>query len=621
LNFSLAPGEVVGRYQIRRRIGVGASAEVYEAEFIPLSRVVALKVLFPMLMTDPSAVEAFKSEARVVGQLDHPSIVRLYDFDVVDGRHFIAMQYVDGGSLQQLIDQLGPGAYLPVTRVISLITTLADALAFAHQAGVVHRDVKPSNVLLERSGSPMLADFGVARLFESSGMTRTSLAIGTPDYMSPEQVLGARLSPAADTYGLGVLAYQLVTGRLPFTRESQAAVLHAHAYELPTSPSAIRPDLPLQVESWITRALAKNPQERPNLAAAGQELGRGGQPPPLPFVAAESPATRIQPAIRSSASPRKHSGKLPLLGASLAIVAIVALAVFGVSQFLPRSLPTAPTAAPRLQLTERASAWIAAWNNAISTTLDFSPLDLPLDGFNEIKDLAAKSGDPFAPDVIATIGELASRNSDARKSDAVPQVRFERLRLERVKANDVVRLLRTQSQLGSAAANLQTVTIPVMPVFLTSSQFIMPISEFPFAAYRQREDRAIESVGWRRVFEPALSTSASSFFWMAIDVYVFPPTSDAASLSVTDQCEWHSTGDQPTSSTTISSPTVGDKSHTCRFGFSDGGRVFIMVLGTRNVELLVQNNPRSLTSEASAVDALVTLARTQVAITDRVAPR
>lgn len=260
--------EMLGKYQIYDQIGHGAFATVYRAVDTRLDRPVALKVLAPNLAADPEFAQRFAREAKAAAQLDHPNIVTIYDFDSIEGTYFIAMELVDGQSLDQL---LSANQAMPLPRTADIIQDIASALDHAHAKRMVHRDIKPSNIIIASDGRAVVTDFGLVKVLEGPQLTATIYGLGTPEYMSPEQ---AELDPdrpidaRSDIYSLGVVLYQMVTGQVPFSGKSPTAVLHKHVYEPPPPPRSLAPSVPEEVERVILRALAKRPEER--YATAGE---------------------------------------------------------------------------------------------------------------------------------------------------------------------------------------------------------------------------------------------------------------------------------------------------------------------------------------------------------------
>jgi serine/threonine protein kinase len=260
----LTPGTVVSGYRVESRIGAGGMAVVFRARDESLGRLVALKVLAPALVDDQAFRERFIRESRAAAAVDHPYIIPVYSAGEADGVLYLAMRYVSGGDLRSVCSSAGP---LTGERAASLLSPVASALDAAHAAGLVHRDVKPANILLDvspgRPDHPYLSDFGLAKgSAAASGLTGTGQFIGTPNYSAPEQIAGQPVGPLADQYALACVTYTMLTGRLPFERDTPMSVLWAHMNAALPPVAASRPDLPAAVDQVLARALAKAPGDR-----------------------------------------------------------------------------------------------------------------------------------------------------------------------------------------------------------------------------------------------------------------------------------------------------------------------------------------------------------------------
>ncbi len=260
------PGAMIGQYRIEAQLGHGGMATIYKAHHARLARSVAIKVLHPAFTQDRNFLARFQREAQIVAGLEHRHIVPIYDFDEVDGQPYLVLKYIEGETLKAIIER---GA-LPLNEILRIMTPIADALDYAHGQGVLHRDIKPSNILIERDGTPYLTDFGLARMAHIGDSTlSTDVLLGTPNYISPEQALGRKdIDARADVYALGVVLYELVTGRVPFSADTPYAVIHDHIYSELPKPSAINPQIPPAVEAVLVKALAKAPEDRYESAGA-----------------------------------------------------------------------------------------------------------------------------------------------------------------------------------------------------------------------------------------------------------------------------------------------------------------------------------------------------------------
>lgn len=254
-------GRTIGRFEILSELGRGGMAVVYKARQTSPNRIVALKVLPPELSLDRTYIARFRQEADSAAALEHPNIVPIYVVDEAEGLHYIAMKFIDGHTLKDVIRNRGT---LPLDETIRLVEQVASALDYAHSRGVIHRDIKPSNMMLDRTGWVYLTDFGLARgVGGGGGLTVAGTVMGTPEYMSPEQAQGLpNVGPPTDVYALGVVVYEMLTGRMPFKADTPLAMLVARLQQAPIPPRDFRHDLPLSVEDVIMKALARKPEAR-----------------------------------------------------------------------------------------------------------------------------------------------------------------------------------------------------------------------------------------------------------------------------------------------------------------------------------------------------------------------
>jgi serine/threonine-protein kinase len=258
----LQEGQIVGEYRIDAKIGVGAYGEVYRAHHPVIGKVAAIKVLHSWCSSEPLEVERFVAEARAVNKIRHRHIVDIFSFGQLDdGRHYYVMEYLEGTTLQEYLRKR---IRLTVAETIRILRPVARALDAAHGRGIAHRDLKPDNIFLTEDDGlpfPKLLDFGIAKLLEAE--SPSEMALGTPLYMSPEQCRGEEIGPRTDTYSFGVVAYEMLTGRVPFSGRSVMEVFSAHVSRSPLPLSQVCPDLPVELDSPILAMLEKNPLDRP----------------------------------------------------------------------------------------------------------------------------------------------------------------------------------------------------------------------------------------------------------------------------------------------------------------------------------------------------------------------
>jgi serine/threonine protein kinase len=248
-----------GRYQLEGLLGQGGMAQVYRGTDTVLGRTVAIKVLGPQYTRDEAFVTRFRREAQAAARLNHPGVVSVYDTGSDQGVHYIVMEYVAGRTLAEILHQ--EGRLLP-ERAAEVAAQVAGALSFAHAAHLVHRDVKPANIMLTPGGEVKVMDFGIARALSTDSLTQTATVLGTASYLSPEQAQGAAVDPRSDVYSLGVVLYEMLTGQAPFAGDSPVAVAYKHVREDPVLPTALVPEVGGDLEAVVMKAMAKNPANR-----------------------------------------------------------------------------------------------------------------------------------------------------------------------------------------------------------------------------------------------------------------------------------------------------------------------------------------------------------------------
>ena len=352
---------LMGEYDIEHEVGRGSMAVVYRATEAGLKRTVAIKVLPPEMALSQALAERFKREARLAASLDHESIIPVYREGQAGRFLFITMKFIEGRTLEDIIESQGP---LPVAVVLHVLRAAASALAYAHQRGIVHRDVKSANIMVDGDGRVMVSDFGIARAAEDASLTSTGTMVGTPYFMSPEQCAARRIGPQSDQYSLGVVAFQMLTGSVPFQAETLPGIMHHHFYTPVPDVEHARLDVPVELRELIDRALAKKPEHRfastqamldaldtvPFAADDRREglnqlrtLARGAPIPVVGIAAlpALTSSVRLTPQSEQAVPTARWISR-PLIVSTL----IAALGVFGAAGLIMRRPPTvAPTLA------------------------------------------------------------------------------------------------------------------------------------------------------------------------------------------------------------------------------------------------------------------------------------
>ena len=332
------------RYRAIETIGSGGMADVYKAVDEVLGRTVAVKVLHPRYASDPGFVQRFRQEAASAANLSHPNIVNIYDWGQDGETYYIVMEYVHGADLKSLVEERGP---FPPTKVAEYGAQVAAALSVAHGYDIIHRDIKPQNIVLTPDGAIKVMDFGIARA-GNTNMTQTGSVLGTAQYVSPEQAQGRPLAATSDLYSLGIVLYELATGRPPFDGDTPVAVALKQVNQAPVPPRQIDPSIPPALEAVIMRALAKNPQERYQSAEEMRRdllrVAQGGEV--AAPAAAAMPATTVMPAVGGAATavgtgePIKRRNPWPWIAGIIALLMVAGLAwAWAAGVFEPAGVP------------------------------------------------------------------------------------------------------------------------------------------------------------------------------------------------------------------------------------------------------------------------------------------
>ena len=328
-------GELIaGRYELHELVGSGGMSNVFRAHDRLLERSVAIKVLHEQFSADEDYVERFRREARSVAQLAHPNIVTVIDRGEEDGRQYIVFEYVEGENLKGLLSH---GA-LPVDRALHYGLQIAGALDFAHKRGLVHRDVKPQNVLLTEEGEPKVTDFGIARSVDVQSVTQSGTVLGTSDYIAPEQARGEQVDQRTDIYSLGVMLYELLTGEVPYSGDNFVAVAMQHLHDPVPSVLDRRRDVPVRLDLAVQRAMAKDPADRfDSMEGLIDELDRC-----YGDLGSDDEATRI---VRPSRRPRPKRPRRRLPIVPLLLILLAAAAVAGGAYLFFGDSPSVPVVA------------------------------------------------------------------------------------------------------------------------------------------------------------------------------------------------------------------------------------------------------------------------------------
>ncbi len=376
-------GKTLGPYRILEQIGVGGMATVYKAYQPNMERYVAIKILPHYLSQDKEFAKRFQREAHAIARLEHPHILPIFDYGEADGITYIAMRYIEAGTLKQHLQK----GLLPLDDIVRLIGQIGSALDYAHRQGVIHRDVKPGNVLIDNEGNTYLTDFGLARMLEASEqLTASGVGLGTPAYMSPEQGQGIKADHRSDIYSLGVMLFEMVTGRVPYEAETPMATVLKHINDPLPLPRTVNPNVSEPIERVILKALAKDPADRYQsagemlqaLVKAAQETSAAETPPPPAIVKATPVREEVPGLARPQPLWQRPRGKALLIGG--AVIAVLALALF-LSQLSGRVQIAGPaattTTVAQLTTPARATAEVVSLTPTRPTVIA-TPFPVPL---------------------------------------------------------------------------------------------------------------------------------------------------------------------------------------------------------------------------------------------------
>lgn len=418
---------LAGRYAVHKLLGAGGMGAVFLADDLTLERAVAIKVLPPDMSRDERVVARFQREAKTAAKLDHPNIIPIHRVEGESGLHYIVMKYVTGRSLDSMLDA---GQPLPIPFALRILGEAAAALGHAHARGVVHRDVKPANIMLGADDQVVLTDFGISKVGDlTSQLTQTGMIIGTPHYMAPEQATGREVDGRADQYSLAVLGHQLFTGKLLFSGDSAHTIIYRHVSEQPPRVMSLRPDVPRAVDAALDRALRKEPDERfatmEDFARALRGESVGGAVTAKPSTRALNAATvrMAQPAMRKR--PARKRAVIATLAVLVAAGALAARVVAGRpgavgTTSTPSETVAPPPGAPPLVVapvdTTAATSQVAS--NAPTDSV--TPAPLATTSEPKVRPIAQRAG-------ALRAGRRTNAARSAQQDDELPARQFARL--------------------------------------------------------------------------------------------------------------------------------------------------------------------------------------------------
>jgi serine/threonine protein kinase/Flp pilus assembly protein TadD len=432
-------GQTLGKYQLIERLGRGGMADVYKGYQPGLDRYIAVKVMHPHLSEDPNFITRFRREARSVAELRHPNIVQVFDFDTQGENHYMVMEYIEGGrTLKQVLLNLSErGERLSIEQTLDIVIKLADALAYAHNLGMIHRDIKPANVLLASLDRPVLSDFGIARLINESGLTASGMLIGTPAYMSPEQGRGEHIDARSDIYSLGIVLYEMLTGRPPYDADTPYAIILKHINDPLTPPHVLTSPMPEAVERIVFKCLAKDATDRfagmaelrDALRAAQSAIGLqkttstiASAAPTLRPIEPPSPAVRSPEPIVPAAAPPARSGDIKpvyIIGGVVGALVLIVVAIALITAPRPAAQTPASTSAPRTMLANTPEPGVTRpASSSASELIDAGYAQLLQSDTAAARDLFQQALDAEPDNAHALVGRATAELSDWGDMDA-----------------------------------------------------------------------------------------------------------------------------------------------------------------------------------------------------------
>jgi serine/threonine-protein kinase len=339
---------IIGQYRIIEKIGQGGMGVIYKAEHTTLEQIVAIKALPSTFGSNSDICERFIREAKIQAKLSHPNVVNILNFLEHEGNNYIVMEYVDGETLEAIIRTTG---LIPPDRCIAILRQVLDGIGYAHSQGVIHRDIKPSNIMITRQGIVKITDFGIAKIAGDLKHTQTGVKVGTLWYMSPEQVQGQQAGVTSDIYALGITLFEMVTGKVPFTGDSEYHIMHNIVQNPPPDPREYYPYIPVSLEKTILKAIAKSPRDRfQNVREFAESLER--EEVGIATTAAPREDPPLTGPVRSApySPPKSRKMLWAILGAASAVAVAAGAAFFlwgsGTKAMTKREIPAAPLPAP-----------------------------------------------------------------------------------------------------------------------------------------------------------------------------------------------------------------------------------------------------------------------------------